>query len=320
MKKHAYYFLTRFYPRKYRQHFEKVLLYGGDTFGVRYWLGSGLLLALLVWSIFVLYPLSLYHSFSWLFLLYGFFSFFLIQFFVYLFAYFKCEERKEQVEKALPDFLQLMASNVRAGMTPFQAMRLSLREEFGPLKDEFQFATTKALGTENFSQVLLHIKDRVPSELFHRTLELLTSSLKAGGKLSQLLEDLAKEVIEVRTLRRELISSTRTYSMFVLFTVLIGAPLLFSISTHFLGVMTGLQASTGVASDSALVGEIGITVDFFVQIAYIFLILTSILASVLIGVIKVGDYFYGLRYAPFIASGSVILFLVLRSLVGGFLG
>ncbi len=320
MKKHAYYFFSTLYPRSYRNSFEKLLIYGGDTFGVRYWLGSGFILSFLVFLIFILYPLSLHHSFSWLFLFFGFLGFFLIQFFVYLFAYFKCEERKEKVEQALPDFLQLMASNVRAGMTPFQAMRLSLRDEFGPLKEELQYATTRALGTESFTLVLLQIKERVPSELFHRTLELLASSLKAGGKLSQLLEDLAREVIEVRTLRAELISSTRTYSMFVLFTVLLGAPLLFSISAHFLAVMTSLQASTGVASDSTLVGTIGITVPFFVHIAYIFLILTSILASALIGVIKTGNYLYGLRYAPFVAVGSVLLFIGFRSLVSGFLG
>lgn len=320
MKKHLYYFFSTVYPRTYREHFEKMLVYGGDSLGVRYWLGSGIILAICVYVIFLLYPLALFQSFSSWYLLYGFFGFASVQFFLYLFAYFKMEDRKERVEKALPDFLQLMASNVRAGMTPFQAMRLSLRDEFGPLKEEIQVATTRALGTENFSQVLLQIKERVPSELFHRSLELISSSLKAGGKLSQLLDDLAKEVIEVRALRTELVSSTRTYALFILFTVLIGAPLLFAISVHFLSVMTSLQGSSGVAAGSSLVGEIGISVEFFVLIAYIFLILTSVLASVLIGVIKVGNYFYGFRYAPFVAGGSVVLFLIFRSLVAGFLG
>jgi len=308
------------YPSSYRKHFEKMLVYAGDTLGLRYWLGSGMVLAILVFFIFVLYPFAVFHSFFAWFFLYGFFGFCFIHFLVYLLIYFKVEDRRERVERVLPDFLQLMAANVRAGMTPYQAMRLSLRDEFGPLQEEMKVAMTRALGTENFSEVLLHVRERIPSDLFHRSLELLTSSLRAGGKLSLLLEDLARDVIETRALKKELLSSTRTYGMFVLFTVLIGAPLLFAISAYFLGVMTSLQGSTGIASGSSLVGEIGITLDFFVFVAYVFLVLTSTLASVLIGVIKTGDYFYGFRYAPFVAGGSLFLFSVFRYLVGGFLG
>lgn len=320
MKSLLYSVLSTFYPVSYKKHFEQMLVYAGDSVGVRYWLGSGLLLSLLVFGIFLLYPLAVFRSFQWWFVLYGVLGFFAMQFLLYLLIYFKVEKRKERVEKALPDFLQLMAANLRAGMTPFQALRLSLRDEFGPLKEELQVAMNRALGTDNFTQVLLQTRERIPSPLFERTMELLTSSLRAGGKLSSLLEDLAKDVIETRTLRKELLTSTRTYGMFVLFTILLGAPLLFAISTYFLGVMISLQASTGVAANSSLVGEILITQDFFTLVACIFLVLTSFLACVLIGVIRTGEYFYGLRYAPFVASGALLFFYLFRILIGSFLG
>ncbi len=320
MTNKLYYILSNFYPRSYTRKFNKILIYAGDNLGLRHWLGLGMLVALLVFFMFLLLSLIIFHNFNLWVIFYGFLGFFFIHLLVYLLVYFKVEDRKEHVEKVLPDFLQLMAANVNVGMTPYQAMRLSLRDEFGPLKEELQYALTKGLGTENFSQVLLQIKERVPSEIFHRTLELLTSSLRSGGKLSLLLEDLAKDVIETKALKKELVSSTKTYGMFVLFTVLIGAPLLLAISTYFLTVMTGLQGTTGVVGSSSLVGEISITPEFFRTIGYIFLIFTSVLASVLVGVIKTGEYLYGLRYAPFVAAGSVFLFFILQYLVVGFLG
>ena len=320
MRMHFYSVLSTFYPHRYRKHFEQMLLYAGDSLGVRYWLGSGLLLSLLVFVIFLLYPFAVFHTLAAWYILYGLLGFFSIQFLLYLLIYFKVEDRRERVERALPDFLQLMAANSRAGMTPFQALRLSLRDEFGPLKEELDVAATKAMGTENFSQVLLHTRDRIPSPLFHRTMELLTSSLRAGGKLSALLEDLAQDVLQTRALRKDLLTSTRTYGMFVLFTVLLGAPLLFSISTHFLTVMIGLQGSTGVASTSSLIGEISITPEFFILVACIFLVLTGVLASVLIGVIRTGEYFYGLRYAPFVSAGALVFFYLFRIFISSFLG
>src|SRR3990167_7199413 len=126
MKTQLYYALSTFYPRSYTKKFEKMLVYAGDTLGVRYWLGSGMLLSLLIFILFLLLPFAVFHRLDIWYIFYGVLGFLFIHFLVYLLIYFKIEDRKERVEKALPDFLQLMAGNVRAGMAPYQAMRLSL--------------------------------------------------------------------------------------------------------------------------------------------------------------------------------------------------
>ena len=53
---------------------------------------------------------------------------------IYLWLTFLVDKKASLIEDALPDALQLMASNLRAGMTPDKALLLSSRPEFGPLK------------------------------------------------------------------------------------------------------------------------------------------------------------------------------------------
>ncbi|MCK5493471.1 MAG: hypothetical protein KAJ14_10215, partial [Candidatus Omnitrophica bacterium] len=48
----------------------------------------------------------------------------------------KKSDRIKKIEGIFPDFLQLVASNLRAGMTVDRAMLLSSRPEFAPLDEE----------------------------------------------------------------------------------------------------------------------------------------------------------------------------------------
>jgi archaeal flagellar protein FlaJ len=319
MKRDLYFFLSSFYPESYKRYFKKLLIYSGDNVGARYWLGIGMTLALVVFFIPLLYVFVFFNNFTLLGLLAAFASFFGVHFFIFLRVNFKVQERTAQIEKALPDFLQLVAANIRAGMTPYQAMKLSSREEFGPLKEEIDFATNKALGTENFLEAILEVRERVQSDVLNRALQLLTSSLKTGGHLAILLEELAVDVIENRELKEELATSTKTYSLFILFTVLVGSPLLLAISINFLESIITIQDTTGQI-EGGIVSEVLITVPFFVTVSIVFLVLTSFFSSMLMGVIKEGKFLYGLRYAPLVAIGSVTLLVILRFLISGFLG
>ena len=67
-------------------------------------------------------------------------GFFVAIFLSALLIYFKNElkevEKIKKIESAFPEFLQLMASNLRAGMTIDKAMLLSSRPELAPLDSE----------------------------------------------------------------------------------------------------------------------------------------------------------------------------------------
>jgi pilus assembly protein TadC len=315
LKRRIYRSFANFYPANYKEYLARELMYGGDKTHVDYWLGVSFVSGFLFGLAIFLVPWSFSGLFNLWFLILSVLAFLLVQFFIYMVVYYKMKARTDRIEKSLPDMLQLIASNLRAGMTPYHAMKMAAKEEFGPLKDELEYATTKALGIANFGDALLTIKAHVNSDMLDRALELLTSSLRAGGKLADVLTNVAADLAESRDLRRELQTQTKTYSMFIMFMVAFGAPLLLGISFQFLNMVTDIYTNTGV--EGSLVGEIAITSEFFAVFSIFFLLVTSILASVLMGTISEGDVRYGLKNAPLIFVVSVILLYIVRYMVAG---
>jgi len=241
-------------------------------------------------------------------------------FFVFYFMLLlRVEDRRKRVERVLPDALQMISANVRAGVSPVIALRMAARPEFGPLEDEIKVATAKSLGTASFGDALMDMGTRIRSEVLNRTVSLFTSSMKSGGNLAALLENTAAEIQEAHELRRELIAGTNMYVVFIVFTMVVGMPLLLAISIQFVSMVEGLQVKTAGAGQ--FTHELGVAVVspvsavFIEQAALVSLLLTAVFASMLVGVIHDGNEWYGLRLAPLFAISAVVVFYVLKTYV-----
>ena len=119
--------------------------------------------------------------------------------------------------------------------------------------------------------------------------------------------------------------STKTYGIFVAFILIFGLPLLLVISTQFLLVFSKFQSNIASDSGQAMPGMGALTVhkmkiepQFVDNMAFTLILGSTILSSVLIGVIAEGKLLYGLKYFPFLAVASFAFFLVCRTLIGGF--
>jgi archaellum biogenesis protein FlaJ (TadC family) len=237
--------------------------------------------------------------------------------------------RKKMVEAVLPDFLLLVSSNLKSGMTPFSAFRAAVRPEFGPLSEEIKFATQKSLGIESFSKALQHIADRIDSNVLRETSKFFAQALVSGGHLSELIESSAKDIKQTERLKKELVSSTRMYIIFIIFVVLIASPMLLAVSVQFLNIMSSIQTQNGGLSQvsGAAAAQIGfagggvtIEPDFMKTIAFALLICDSILASMFIGIVGGDKIITGLKYSPLLLIGSIGVFLVMVNIIGSVLG
>lgn len=354
IKYRIYTTMARLVPKRYRIYLEQLLVYAGEKRSVNFWIGSASVIALLAVIIIglsqaIFFPIGFTSRgispitgasvaeigepgelsvmtlvFPVLYAIIALASLLVVQFLIYIFIYFKAADRTKRVEEVLPDALQLISSNLRAGMTPFQAMRLAARKEFGPLKEEIEYATTKALGTESFAKALLSITKRIRSPVLDRSMKLFATSMKSGGHLAQLLEDLAEDIAETKALKRELVTNTKMYSTLIMFMVVVGAPLLLSVSMQFIRIISNMQTTTGISEAgfgmSFLTGAISLTAEFLVIFSIAMITLTSLLASMLVGVIMEGKEKYGLKYAPLVITASLMIFAASRYFVSSLLG
>ncbi|MFH1399861.1 MAG: type II secretion system F family protein [Candidatus Woesearchaeota archaeon] len=326
LTKRIYISLTKFFPKSYVKYFESMMRYAGEHENVLLYLGSSLLLSFLVFIIALLYVYYYTPASVFIALLVAIMAFFFIQVVFYLAIYFKVESRIEQVESCLPDQLQLMANNIKSGMTPFHALTLSARKEFGALSEEILNATKQAWGVNSFTEALIDISRRIKSVMLERVLKLEASSLKTGGNLSSLLSDLANDIRETQALRKDLISKTRTYTAFILFTVLFGTPVLLSISVHFVEMLSSFTAMGGNIPDASgfdigfIAGGSQISPVFLTNFSYVMLAITTLFASMLMGVITKGKATSGIRYYPPLQIAVLVIFIGARSAIGSILG
>jgi hypothetical protein len=151
------------------------------------------------------------------------------------------DKRSDQVEQTLPDVLQIVSANISAGMTPYNALWVSARKEFGTLAEEIKIAQKETLGGKAFASSLSEMAQRVRSNVLQRTIRLLIQGMKAGGELPQILQGIGEDIRQMRLLQKEMAANTMSYTMFILFGMILGAPLLFSVSIQFVDILNKFQ-------------------------------------------------------------------------------
>lgn len=246
--------------------------------------------------------------------------------FTYLFFMLVADSRANQIENVLPDALQLISANVRAGMTIDRAIWLAARPEFGVLEEEIKMVGARTMGGKTLKVALTEMTKTVKSSILDRTIKLLLEGIASGGELAHLLEEVASNVRTTQTLKKEIKSSVMTYSIFILFAAVIAAPFLFSISIFFVDTMSTLwgTANLGTAMTGSTMGMGSlfskakgpqISVDELFWFAVVTLSVSSFFGSLIIGLIQTGKEKNGLKLIPAMLIASIAILIIALTVV-----
>lgn len=242
----------------------------------------------------------------------------------------RLQRQKEikKMEEVFPDFISLMASNLRAGMTVDRALLLSSRKEFAPLDKEILQLGKDILTAKEITLALREMGKRIGSEEITKTIQLIISGIRSGGNLSVLLEETANNMRERIFVKKRAASNVLMYVIFIFFATAIGAPVLFGLSSVLVEVMSNIFSGASVAQTNInlpfTITEINISTAFIFYFSLFFLIATDVLASLVLGLVSKGKEREGMKYIiPLVASGVTIFLLsrfVLLRYFAGFLG
>ncbi len=256
--------------------------------------------------------------------------FLILQVVFHMILIFIADSRANYVEEILPDVLQIISSNMRAGLTHDKAILTSARPEFGPLEKELRNAAKETLSGKRLEDALKNMTKRIKSKLLERTISLLLEGLEKGGSITALLESIALDIRQVRILKREIKSYVMMYGIFIFFAACIGAPLLYSVSIFLvetMGKFGGIKIEEMPEIGSRLpLGTIRISEispEFLNLYSYIAIGVTTFFGSLLIGLVQEGTEKAGLRFLPiFLPIGFAVFFIsqiAIRSIFSGFL-
>ena len=231
----------------------------------------------------------------------------------------KTMARIKRVEDVFPDFLSLVASNLRAGMTVDHAMLLSARPEFDPLDKEI-LQTGKDISTgKPVGIALKKLGSRIGSEKINKTLLIILSGIRAGGDLAILLEETSRNMRQREFIEKKAASQVLMYVIFIFLAVSIFAPGLFSLSGVLVDTMTDLMAGMDMqdmpSGAPISFSSISISADFIFYFSLFFIIVMDVMASLVLGLVSKGDEKEGLRYLPIMLILSLGIFFALGKIL-----
>ncbi|MFH1636816.1 MAG: type II secretion system F family protein [Candidatus Woesearchaeota archaeon] len=242
----------------------------------------------------------------------------------YLLLLLSADKKTKAIEEVLPDALQLMGSNLRAGISIEKSLILAARPEFGPLKDEIEAVAKDVATGKDVGEALKGMSQRVRSKPLQRIVQLIIMGLKSGGKLATLLENCSEDLRAQKEMKDKINSSVQTYVIFIFVASGVGAPMLFALSLFLVEVIIKSFAGIEIPATSSIpisLGKVTISTDFLTKFIITALCTTSTISAFMLGMISKGKAKEGAKYIVALISMSLGLFFlgsyILASVFGG---
>jgi pilus assembly protein TadC len=236
---------------------------------------------------------------------------------IYEILLMRIDTRRKLVEEALPDYLQLSAANIRAGMQLDKALWYAAKPEFGVLSKEIELASKRVFSGETIEDALMKMAGRFQSRYLTRTVDLIREGVISGGEMAGILEKTAIDLRDMQLMQKEISASMIMYSIFIAFAAGIGAPFLYVVSYKLLGLFeqvrltmpTGTEAIPSTMVKMSGTG-IGISSAEFAIFSLAMVVVTGVIACMIMAVIQSGKKRDAIKYVlPFLMVALSVFYI-----------
>ena len=220
---------------------------------------------------------------------------------------YKSQKRLDSIEEDLPDYLLQISSLLNAGMSLETSFDEVSKNMDGYLNDEIKRALIEIRMGKSFNEAFIDIAGRCNSYNLSKAIQIIINTKESGGNLSEILELLSSDIKETQLLKKNKKSSVMMSVMFLLISAVIATP--FSFST--IGVYSKFLESVG--RPNPLIDVIPIA-----SIGYI--IIHSILVSLLIAIVMDSNYKKSIKWIVIILPLSLGVFYISQMVITVILG
>jgi pilus assembly protein TadC len=327
-----------FVPERVRPYLKKYLLKAGISgepfsfFGILFYVS--LIATLAIWGFFVLpwissqkdymeqteYILKVfgYTFISWL--LISLIIIFLIVIFVYFYLDIRIFNRTRNLEEILPDFLSMVSSNLKGGVSFEKALWMSIKPRFGILASEVAIAAKKVMTGHDIDVALNEFADKYDSPMLKRSMSLIIGEIASGGKISDIIDDIARNLKKTRLLKEEMSASVITYMIFIAAVVIVISPILYALSFNLLTIIqqvTNMLADSMSNSSNAMFKVTAVDLDknVFKIFSHICIGVVAFFSSMIVSIIEKGNIKGGIKYIPMFLILSQIVYIIAFSVM-----
>lgn len=242
---------------------------------------------------------------------------------------FKIDQRKAFVESILPDFLQLTAADLRSGIALDKSLLASARPEFQFFSNDILQLEKQLYGGETLENALLILGQKYRSLHLEHTMRMMVESLKYGGSMGDILNQLVKELRMQLTIQKEVSGQLFMYTIFIAFAALVGAPVLYGLTDKMISVTNTiwngiLQQNPGGFPTTGLSflkpSPPKITSAEYNNFALAAVVIITGMGSFIVSGISSGSLVRGLRYLPLFILMGLVMFYITSAVIGSIFG
>lgn len=228
----------------------------------------------------------------------------------------KIYKRTKEIESKLADFLVLVSTNLKGGLSLEQSMWASIRPEFGLLAEEMTIVSKRVMTGNDLNEALDEFVNKYSSPTLKRNLGLIIGEVESGGKIVVVIDKVIESLKKTKSLHDEMTASTVSYMIFIGAVVVVIAPALFALAFQLLQIILGFTQSLG--SSLSGVGTMSVPLNFdtqidvnnFVRFSVMALATIGICSSMIISIIEKGDIKGGIKYIPLFTITSIVLYFI----------
>jgi pilus assembly protein TadC len=242
---------------------------------------------------------------------------------VYFYWNIRLYNRTKELESLLPDYLTLVSTNLKGGMSFENALWNAIKPEFGILANEVGLVSKRVMTGNDVADALVEFSLKYESPILRRNIQLMISEVESGGKIVETIDKIIIDMKKTELIKKEMASSTVTYMIFIGMLVVLICPVLFALSlqlfTIISGFITNLAGSVTPGSTGLTIGAPKVTVEDFKKFSIAAITIISIFSSLIVAIIEKGDIRSGIKYIPlFLITSMTIYFIALLLLQGLF--
>lgn len=234
----------------------------------------------------------------------------------------KIYNRVKEIEEFLPDYLILVSTNLRGGLSFEKALWNAIKPDFGILSDEMSIVSKKVMTGSDLSEALKEFAEKYDSPSVKRTIDLILGEIQSGGQIAKVLDQTIDSLRKTKLIKEELVANTLMFTIFIASIVMIISPLLFALAYNLLAILISVSAqiAPSLAQSTAVpfkITEIALDKEDFKIFSVLALSIISICSAMIMSMIQKGDLKGGIKYIPFFLAVSILIYFLFVTVLTG---
>ena len=244
---------------------------------------------------------------------------------VYFYLNLKIFNRIKEMDLNLADYLVLVSTNLKGGLSFEKSLWSAIKPEFGVLAEEMGLVSKKVMTGSGLSESLQEFANKYESPSIKRTMDLIIGQIESGGEVASVLDETIDTLRKTKMLKEEMAANTLMFTIFIGAIVTVISPLLFALALNLLGILVGVSATVAPALEASHMDipfeldELSIDIEEFQIFSVLALSVISLFASLILSIIQKGDVLSGIKYVPLFLFVSITLYFIFMSVLGGML-